>query len=467
MLLASAGSFALSSAVQANEWTFAPYVGSSEQFTDNVLGTSSSEESDFVTTLETGFTLTGETLRTELSISYDLSQDYYKRHHELDGYRQNFVSTGTVELLAEHFFLDARLTFTEETLDGTGAVSAGERTQASDRTQVFNGEISPYYVQQFGSWATGIARYSHSETFFSEPNTGGTSDEPADRSTDEYQLSLNSGTRFANVKWLWDNALISSESDDDDNFEHLYSIVTTEIPINRLFSVLATVGYDDFDVDDIDSDDISGAFAGAGVRFHPNTRTDISLQVGQRFGDTVYDMEASYAPTSLDTITASYKVSVETADQSLLSTEILDAQGELNRPDFTVSNYVDEVSKRKDFTFGWVGTRGRNSYGLSGSMIDREFLIDGTDEKVVSLNANFGRQLSPRAELSTKVGYTEVLDSQIGDNGDTTYSLGASYTYQIGNGLTGTASYDYLESDEGIGGIVRENAITLSIRKNF
>jgi len=465
--MASVGFCSLSAPAQAVEWTFNPYAKVSEQFSDNVLGTASNEESDFITSLETGFALTGETLRTDLSISYDLSQDYYNRHHDQDGYRQNFVSSGTVEFLADHFFVDARITFTEETLDGTGDVSAAERTQADGRTQVFNGEISPYYVQRFGSWATGIARYSHSETFFSEPNTGEAADDPADRSTDEYQLSLNSGSRFSNVKWLWDNALISSESDDDENFEHLYSVATTEVPFNRYISGLATIGYDDFDADDIDNDDISGAFAGAGVRFHPNTRTDISFQVGHRFGDVVYDMDASYAPTSLDEITASYKVRVETADQSLLNTEILDSQGQLNRPDFTVSNYVDEVSKSKDFTFGWIGSRGRNTYGLSGSLIEREFLIDDSDEKVVAVNANISRQLTKRADLALDIGYTEVLDSQAGENGDTTYTFGASYSYNLGNGLVGTAAYDYLEEDEVIGDTIRENAFTLSIRKNF
>ncbi|MEH6405626.1 MAG: hypothetical protein V7750_19800, partial [Sneathiella sp.] len=72
LLMASVGVCVLSTSVSANEWTIDPYVGMSEQFSDNVLGTTSNEKSDFITSLETGFTITGETLRTDLSISYDL-----------------------------------------------------------------------------------------------------------------------------------------------------------------------------------------------------------------------------------------------------------------------------------------------------------------------------------------------------------------------------------------------------------
>lgn len=451
----------------ANEWSFVPYIDVSEQYTDNAFGSSTDEKSDFITTFDTGFKITGETLRTDLSVSYNISQDYYAHNHELDGYRQRFLGIGNIELVSDRLFVDSRITFTEETLSSAGATSATDRTQSSDRTQVFNGEISPYYVHNFAGWALGIARYSYSEAIFSEPNVGADSSNPSDSHTNEIQLDLTSSRRFTNLKWAFENGLISSEDELGKNFVHISSLVNGQVPLNRYFSLIGTMGYDDFDADGIDDDEVSGLFGGAGVRFHPNSRTDLSVQVGHRFGDPIFDIDASYSPTSLDTLTASYSVSVQTANQSLVDTDILDEQGELIRPNFTVTDYVDDVTKSEKFIIQWNGSRKRNSYGLSGNLIKREFLSDDSDDLVLSLNANIGRQLTPRADVSLNTGFSEVLEGQTTADEDTTYTFGATYQYNFGNGLAGTAAYNFLNRDSKSGGDLLENAITLSIRKTF
>lgn len=466
-VLVSGVTWGLLSPATANEWTLAPYVDVSEQYTDNAFGSSSDAKSDFITTFDLGFKITGETRRTELDLSYNISQDYYAHNHELDGYRQRFLGIGNIELVSDRFFVDSRITFTEETLSSAGDTSATDRTQSSDRTQVFNGQISPYYVHNFAGWATGIARYSYSETVFSEPNVGATTSAPSDKMTNEYQLDLSSGRRFSNLRWAIENSLVSSEAEDGESFVHISSLVNGEVPINRYFSLIGALGYDDFDADDVDDDAVSGLFGGAGVRFHPNSRTDISAQVGHRFGDPVFDLDASYSPTSVDTLTASYRVSVQTADQSLVDTELLDEQGELTRPNFTVTDYVDDVTKSNRLSIRWNGSRGRNNYGLTGNLIEREFLSDNSNDLVVSINANIGRQLTPRADISLKTGYSEVLEGQTGADEDTTVTFGATYKYEFGNGLAGTAGYNFLNRDSKSGSDLLENAITLSIRKTF
>lgn len=458
---------AVLSSAKANEWSFVPFAGVSEQYTDNAYSTSSDAHSDLITSLDVGFDITGETLRSELSLSYSINQDYYAHAHELDGYRQNLIGIGNIELLSDKLFVDSRITFTEETLSQAGASSATGRTLSSDRTQVLNGQISPYYIHRFGSFMTGIARYSYSQTIFSEPEVGASTSAPDDTHTNEYQLDLNSGRRFSKFKWFFENGSIASESENGDSFVHLSSFFGGETPINRYFSIIATVGYDDFDADDIDDDDVSGLAYGAGLRFHPNSRTDLSFQVGRRFNDTVFDMNASYAPTSRDTVSASYNVSIQTAEQSLVNTELLDAQGEIVRPDFNVNGYVDEISKSKTFALNWNGSRGRNNYGLSGNLIEREFLDTNSEDLALSVSANIGRQLTPRALLSLSTSYTEVIEGQTAADEDVTNTFGVNYSYEFKNGLTGNASYNFINRDSKVGSDLRENAITVSVRKSF
>ncbi|MEP4189889.1 MAG: TIGR03016 family PEP-CTERM system-associated outer membrane protein [Sneathiella sp.] len=450
-----------------NDWDFSPYIGISEQFTDNARSSRTDKESDFITTVDLGFTISGETRRTKLETSYDLSKDYYAENHDLDGIRHNFLSDASIELLDDSFFIDARITFTEETLSTSGATTATNRTQASDRTQVFNGQISPYYVYDFGGWMTGIARYSYSETIFSEPDAGASTTEEADRKTNEYRLNLNSGRRFARASWGLQTGLISSESDAGENFDHFNSAASGQVPINRLFSAIGTLGYDDFDADNIDNEEISGVYGGTGIRFHPSSRTDASFQIGYRFGDPVFDMDITYSPTSADRLTASYKVTVQTADQSLTNARLLDQQGDLIQPQFTVIDYVDSVTKSETFSLDWSRDRGRNRYGVSGRYIQREILENNTNDDVISVNANYGRSLTPRADLSFNAAYAEVLEGQASADEETTLTFGTTYRYNFGRGLSGTISYDFLNRSNDSESDLTENALSLSIRKKF
>lgn len=446
----------------ANDWTFEPFVGAEEQFSDNVFSTTNDEKSDFITSVDLGFNLVGETRRTDLNLSYTLSQDYYAKYHELDGYRQNFVGSGTIELIDDRFFLDGRLTFTEETLDNTGSTTAGDRTQSGGRTQVLNGSFSPYYIQNLGDWALMTARYGYSETRFFDPNVGADSTEPSNQKSNEFQLNFASSIRFDGFKWALDNRALSSESDVGDEFTHYSTMGTGELPISRMFSLLGTVGYDEFDINTItNEDDLGGVFGGAGIRFHPNSRTDASFQVGHRYDDIIYDLKISYQPTSADNITVTYSVDINSADSSLANTDILDEQGQLIQPNFSVTSYVDSVTKSKRFQFSWNGDRGRNGYGLSGNFIERDILEDNSSERVASINGNFSRQLTPRADLRLNAGVSEILDSE------TVYNFGATYSYEFGNGLRGSAQYSNLTRENDATGDIIENAITISIRKTF
>jgi len=460
-------SCALPNIAQAAEWTVDPYIGASTQYTDNVFGTSSEKESDLVTSIDLGVKISAETRRSDFDISYDLSQDFYAEFNDLNGYRHNFVGGGTIEFYEERFFVDGRLTFTEETLDDIGRTSAGDRTLGTDRTQVLNGRISPYFVQDFGGWVTGIARYGYSETRFLESDVGGGGTEPADQRTNEFELQANSGTRFANFQWQMLSNYTFSESSEDEEFHHFNNQASTEIPLNRLFSLLATAGHDDFEIDNVDDSAISGPYLGGGVRFHPNSRTDASIQVGYRFDDIIYDVQVEYAPTSLDNITAGYSVTVRNADTSLANTEILNADDELVRPNFSTASYIDDVTKSEVFTFGWSGERRRNSYGATINLINREVLSDGTKDRVLSVGANFSRQLTPRADLTISGNYSDVLAGAVSTDEKASYSFGIDYSYQLGRGFSASAGYDYLLQDEKIGGNVEENAFTIYLRKTF
>jgi uncharacterized protein (PEP-CTERM system associated) len=467
--LAIVGSVAIGATpAMAADWLFTPFVGASENYTDNAFSTADDRKSDLYTTFDVGFSLTGEGNRVQLATEYDLSYDLYSRHSELNGFRHNLLASGDVELVSEHFFIQSQVAMTEETLSRSGSTTFADRTVSSDRTRVLNTRISPYYIQDFGGSATGLAQYTYSRVDFFDADVGTTSDSPSDSQTHQINLSLGSGRDFARTTWLLELLGVDSEVTGGDDLQRGTFSASGQMPINRNVALIGAVGWDEFDGENIDNSAISGYFVGGGVRLTPGPRTDLSLQVGHRYGKGVADMDLTYIISSETLFTASYKVDIATAGQTLADTDILDRNGELVNPNFTSTGYVDAITKSKTFSMGLSGTRGRNTFSGRTSLVQREFLSEGTDDEVVAFDSTFARQLSPQLEMTFAGGYSQVLDPELAGEKDKSYYGRAALNYQFTRSLTGTVSYSYFErNSETDTNDLRENNISVGVRKTF
>ncbi|TNE35517.1 MAG: TIGR03016 family PEP-CTERM system-associated outer membrane protein [Alphaproteobacteria bacterium] len=452
----------------AADWTFSPYIGIGEQYTDNALSTSNNRKSDFITSLNAGFTVDAVGNRLNLHGSYDGSYDFYSKYTDLNGFRHNLLASGNAELVQEHLFVDSQIAYTEETLNRSGNTAFSDRTGAGDRTQVLNSRISPYYMHDFGGFATGIARYTYSQVTFSNPDTGGTATTPNDSYTNAVDLKLESGRHFARTKWALEGNAYNNQVDNGDDLRRASFKGTGQMPINKYVALLGTTGWDEFDGDNIDNDAISGAFYGGGVRLTPGPRTDFSLQVGHRYGGGIVDADLTYLISSEAAFTASYNVDIVGAGQSLADTDVLDTNGELVDPNRVTGTYVDSIAKAKTAAMGLRGEKGRNTYSATASYITREFLDTNTNDKVVSFDGSYARQLSRQLELALSAGYSRVIDSQFAGGKDRTFYGRSAFNYQFTESLSGTVSYSYFNRDsETPTDSLRENNISVSIKKAF
>ena len=453
----------------AAEWVFAPYVGLGETYTDNALGTATDRKDDFITTLNAGFSINGVGNRLQLAAEYDLSYDMYARFSDQNGFRHNLLGSANSELVAEHLFLQTEVAFTEETLssDGNTSFTTGGST-TSDNTRVLTTRISPYYIQDFGGNATGIARYTYSRTDFSSTGNGVSTTEPSDTYTNRIDLGLQSGRDFTRTKWSVDSFALDNQVKNGDDLKRATIKGAGQMPLNRFVALLGTTGWDEFDGENIDNDSISGAFYGGGVRFTPGPKTDLRIQVGHRFGGGIVDADFSYQFSTETRLIAGYHVDVAGSGSSLADAAVLDDNGKLVNPNYFPGGYVDAITKSKTYTMGLAGDYGRNSYSAGASYINREFLDDGTDENVVAINASFARQLSRQLEWSLIGGYSEILDSQIVGQKETAYYGETALNYQFTRDLSGSLSYSYFNRDsESNVEDLRENNISIALRKAF
>lgn len=457
-----------SSSAMAEDWVFAPYVGISEQYTDNAFSTASDRKGDFITSLNAGFALNKDGNHLQLRSEYDGSYDIYSKYSDLNGFRHNLLAGANAELVPEHLFVDSQIAFTEQTLTRSGNTTIVDRTVSGDRTRVLNTRISPYYMQNFGGAATGIARYTYSRVDFFDAGVGSTTTNPNNSETNQIDLTMQSGSDFSRTKWAVEGLLLDNQVDSGNDLRRASIKGTGQMPINNKVAALGTVGWDEFDGENIDNEEISGAFYGGGVRLTPGPRTDFSIQVGHRYGGGVVDADLTYLISTEALFFARYNVDIQGAGQSLANTDVLDQNGELVNPNVVSGGYVDSITKAKTFTMGVSGVKGRNTYSGSGSYVEREFLDDGTNDTVAAIDARYARQLSRQLEFTLGGGYSEVLDSQVAGQKDSTYYGQTGLNYQFTATVSGSLSYSYFERDsETDTDDLRENTVSVSLRKTF
>ncbi len=467
--VAVAGSaFVLTPSVMAAEWLFSPYVGLTEQFTDNAFGTSTDREHDFITSLNTGFSLTGDGNRLQLAAEYDISYDFYARNDELNGFRHNLLAAADTEIVDEHFFILSQVAFTEETLSRSGNTSFVDRTVSSDRTRVLTTRISPYYTQDFGGNAVGLVQYTYSRVDFFETDVGSATTEPDNNETHQVNLSLGSGRDFTRTTWLVEAFGVDSRVRGGDDLKRATIAGSGQMPINKHIALIGSTGWDEFDAENVDNEEISGFFIGGGVRLTPGPRTDFAIQVGRRYGSGIVDMDLTYLVSSETTLTASYTVDIATAGQTLADIDVLDQDGELVNPNFVSDGYVDAITKAKVLSVGLRGVKGLNTYSGTIRYSQRDFLSEGTNDEVVTFDGAFSRLLSPQLGFTLTGGYSQVLDPEFAGEKDKIFYGRASLDYQFTTDLTGSLSYGYFDrnSEDGSDDL-RENNISVSVRKAF
>ncbi|WP_293949341.1 TIGR03016 family PEP-CTERM system-associated outer membrane protein [Sneathiella sp.] len=454
--------------LQAAEWIFNPYIGMSETYTDNAYGTASDEQDDAITTLRAGFEVEGIGRRLQLRAAYDVGYNVYARFSELNGFDHNLLASGNAELISDNLFLETDVALTEERYSSDGTTAYSDRSGTGDNTRVLNTRISPYYQHDFGGYATGIIRYTHSMVSFTNTNSRISGSEPNDSDTNRIDLTLQSGREFSRTKWAVEAFAFDNQVDNGDDLKRSTMKADGQVPINRYVALLASGGWDEFDGDNINNDKISGAFYGAGVRLTPGPRTDLSLQVGHRFGGGVVDADFTYLISSEARFIAGYHVDVAGSGSSFANARILDQNGDLVNPNTFAGGYSDSIAKTKTFSMGLSGEKGRNSYSATASYITRKFLSYSADESVASFDGSFTRQLSRRLGWDLGGGYSEIIDAQSAGGKEKAFYGQTGLSYQFTPTFIGSLAYGHYNRDsENNVDSLRENTVSISVRKEF
>ncbi len=468
------------SPVLAGQWDISPRVAVEESYTDNVFGDADAK-SDFFTKTSAGIGVVGDGNRVDLTLGYDISRDFYVKHSELDDFQHNMLGSGKVELWEDHIFLDASAAISQELLSrNSGSRSATDRSLNNNQTQVLNYSISPSFVHGNDGWADSVLSYRISQVRNFNTDQGTGSDAANNSTTYEINSFLESGRRFTQFLWKLSGTTSITREDDGEDSREQNTELSGEYVVNRHVSILGRVGYEEREDSGFDDDENTGITWRGGVRVQPGPRTTARLEYGHRFGGGTLSGDLTYKVGPRTTLTATYEEDIETQQQSQNSNLV----NVLRLPDGTLVdrntglpadpndprfNFDDDSFKSQSFSLGLSGTRGRNTFNVSGFHETREFGTGGRTETNWGLGASLNRRLSPSMSAGVAANFSN--DSGGGTSGggeEQTLDANAFVGYNFSQTLTGSLNYNFSNTnEEGKNNDITENIVSVSLNKSF
>lgn len=260
----------------ANDWKVTPTVSVGATLSDNI-NLSPDKEGDLVLTISPGVSVRKETGRLRLNADYSFQNVVSFSDSDRNNSFHQLSAGASAEVWADRLFVDARASISQANISPFGLIGLDNTSNSDNRTTVKSFDITGRYVQRFGSFATGQARYTHGESHYT--------DAFSTRTNDAVSLNLDSGSRFNTVGWGLAYSHSNTDSETVDWSAESVSGYLSFIYSPRLRFRL-TGGYEDFNVPTT-ANVPEGEFWSVGVDYAPGPLTTLNASFGRRFfGDT-------------------------------------------------------------------------------------------------------------------------------------------------------------------------------------
>ena len=412
------------SGAYAGGWDLTPRVTASETYTDNVALAKDNTDSDFITIVSPGFTLsrTGAA-RSRLDVDFSVDVVRYADDSSRDETREFLTADAGVELFEDLFFIDGLASISQVNISQTGVESGAGLTDEANRTQAFAGTINPNYRQHIGNIADARIDYTYSHTQ--------TEKDVVDKTeTHRIAASVTSGRDFAFLKWTVDLSAEEKEFSES-NRKDKRKLANLELQyVDRiLFQPIATIGYETFE-DETLADEPDGLIWSVGGLLQPGPRTSIRITHGRRYDDPNTSVEATYDITSRTKLGLSVDQSLETT-QGLAISELSADEPPLD-PASRGFSLTNNTFKQTDITAFLDAERGRNTYRVEARWSDRDTSATGEETIVQSITASWERDINRSLTGRLNASFRDTETTSIVTNRDDQFAtVGVVLDYRL------------------------------------
>lgn len=493
---------ALVSESKAAEWRLRSSVGAKETFSDNIrLAPRGSEQSDWVTEVNPSVGITGKGARLQVGADYTFSYKAYANNEQANGHNNALKASGLLEVLDQNLFLQGTAYVAQQNISTLGALSSSNVNLTSNRTEIRQASLKPYWVSRLGSFANLRADLNWARV----ESDGATSS--LNSETRGTQIAVSSGPSFGDLGWnvAYSNSQIESSSGQFTERELENYTASLRYRLWPTLSALLTLGRDHNTYGSARGS-TSGEFYSAGIEWVPSMRTKISAQLGERYYGKTAALDASHRtrlttwqvsyseqvvatpglfslPVTTDTTVAIDRLFLAQFPDPIERQQIVQAYIAQNGLPSTLTTSVDfltnqvSLSKRLQGVFGLRGTR--SSLLLTAYHDDRESQTTAvpalaTDPFALSnstIQSGYSGIFSWRfSEFTSGSASLAQQKSKLADASrvDKNYSLRLGLTHKLGPRISGTVEYRFLDRDSSAAASdVRENAVVGTLSMSF
>jgi uncharacterized protein (PEP-CTERM system associated) len=475
----------------AVDWVFEPSVGASATYTDNVDQSPDNEEDALILSVTPGFTLQSEgSRRIEATVSYYLTGVARFGGGDDNDLNHNLNATGYAELMEDFLFIDANARISQELISLLGS-PADATINDSNRATTGSYSISPYVKQRFGTFADAEARYTLSGVLF-EKNVA------SDLLSNEFNASLNSGSRFNTLTWGLGYSFRDVSDRDSGTSDTSYTYERADLSLGytltRKFRLIGNAGHEWIEYDSAlaAANNRDDSVWSAGFAWAPSRRTSLEATMGQRFFGDTYSLTASYRARE-SVWTASYVEDVNDISQTTLTegtAYVWLCDGKfvetafpiepepgctlVGAQDALIPSLADGLYVSKTLRAGVNWGIRKVTYSINVFDITRIYLLqDNAEDRSQGINAGVSYRLDPLTSLygNLELEWTEDAASLSGltfDREDELLTFHLGVNHQFGRDLTGALTYRYYRRDSNDPTAeYTENNLTASVSMRF
>lgn len=460
-------------AAAGGEWDVVPHLSISEEYTDNVTLAGQNTLQDYITSINTGLSVRGNSARLRSNIDYNLQKQIYDSEDNFSGLNHQLQGNNALTVIDQWLYFDANSTISQQTIDNSNTFGRDNRSQAGNRTDVIFYEFRPSVRRRFGSWAN----FNGSFTKGSTSTSGGNINSRGSGDDEVINLRLSSGERFARMPVAVSYTRNEEEFDSGSgNEQERYNAEISYI-LNRKFRFNFEVGSES------NSSSAGGNGGGSaltwsvGGTYNPTPRTELRGNFGERrFGNST-NFSLSHRMRRW-VFGVNYTETIRTRSQELRDLVLVPIIDEFGNPvlDPTLNSGIlnpDDLSSINENSFtsenlgANIAYQGRLS-SFSFSYFDSSRTGSGTAMENTNrgVRSSISRSLSRRLRIAMSILWRENESDSVLNN--KVLLLSPSIRYTLGPHTDLSVNYTYRDGGgPDIDDNYIENALTASVTLHY
>jgi uncharacterized protein (PEP-CTERM system associated) len=482
---------AMAFAMPANalDWRFEPSIGASATYSDNANQSHSDPQDALILSVMPSFSLISEgSRRVQATLQYGLRGVARFGEDQSTDLFHNLNAVGKAELVEDFLFIDGSARISQELISLLGSPADAE-TNDSNRATVGTYSLSPYIRKRLGTFANAEARYTHSGAIFEN-------DVASDATSNAFNASLNSGTRFEDLSWGLAYSIRDVNNRDSNVSDSTFESATASLGyvLTRTFRVFGTVGQEWNDY--VSATDTDGSSWSAGFGWSPSRRTSLEASIGERFFGDTYSVTARHR-TRTSNWNLSYAEDISDISQFVGTTGTMFdylclVDGEIKlfddwpfsfppAPTNCVSfnprpgllfDLRNGVFVAKTLRAGVSWGKGKLNYSLNAFDTRRDYQLLDSEDRSRGVIGSVNYRFAPKTSIIGSVGLTrnEVPAALSGttDREDDLVTLSLGVNHQFASDLSGALIFvqQQRDSNEATADFT-ENRITASVNMSF